>query len=75
MCLFLCVYVYTCIYAYMYVCMYMGAAKRGDGKSGFILQIILLHSRFYRYDVHDTILLKYIHFGSILVMRWRFFFK
>ena len=45
---------------------------RAPGKSDFILQIILLHSRFYRYDVHDTILLKHIHFGSIFLMRWRF---
>ena len=43
-----------------------------DGKSDFILQIILLHTRFYRYDVNDNILLKHIHFSSILVMRWGF---
>ena len=27
-------------------------------KSDFILQIILLHNNFYRYDVHDTIFIK-----------------
>ena len=41
-------------------------------KSDFISQIILLHTILYRYDVHDTILLKHMYFGSILVMRWRF---
>ena len=41
--------------------------------SDFMLQIILLHTILYSYDVHDTILLKHIHFGSILVMRWRFY--
>ena len=40
-------------------------------KSYFILQIILLHIIFYRYDAHDTILLNHIHFGSLLVMRRR----
>ena len=40
--------------------------------SDFIFQIILLHIRFYRYDVHDTILLNHIHFGSLLVVRRRF---
>ena len=24
----------------------------------------MLHTRFYRYDAHDTILLNHIHFGS-----------
>ena len=38
-------------------------------KSDFILQVILLHTRLYRYDAHDTILLNHIHFGSLLVMR------
>ena len=41
-------------------------------KSDFIFQIILLHTRSYRYDSHDTILLNHIVFGSLLVMRWRF---
>ena len=40
-----------------------------------ILFYILFHTRFDRYDVHDTILLKHIHFGSISVMRWRFLKK
>ena len=36
--------------------------------SDFVFQIIPRHSIFYRYDVHDTILLIHIHFGSILVI-------
>ena len=39
-------------------------------KSSFIFHIITRHSIFYRYDVHVTILLIHIHFGSLLVMRW-----
>ena len=35
-------------------------------RNDFILQIILLHTRFYRYDVHDTILLNHIHFWLII---------
>ena len=45
------------------------------GGGDCMLQIILLHTIFYRYDVHDTIILNHIHFGSLLVMRWRFLKK
>ena len=41
-------------------------------KSDLILKILNRHSRFYRYDAHDTILLNHIHFGSLLVVRRRF---
>ena len=34
-------------------------------KSDFILQIQLLLTRFYRYDVHDTILLKHTFWFNI----------
>ena len=42
------------------------------GKSDLILKILNRHSRCYRYDAHDTILLNHIHFGSLLVVRRRF---
>ena len=41
-------------------------------KSDLILKILNRHSRFYRYDAHDTIVLNHIHFGSLLVVRRRF---
>ena len=35
-------------------------------KSDLILKILNRHSRFYRYDAHDTIVLNHIHFRFII---------
>ena len=50
----------------------MISSIEAGGKSDLILKILKRHSRFYRYDAHDTIVLNHIHFGSLLVVRRRF---